>query len=316
MLGTIEDVSINVEERGRETQPPHQGNKKGSGTSKVRVEDLDALSMKVDALEEVLLEMVGRMEYVEKNVGILETHTIGKLESLKNTMETFGSFEVQRMESVCILEAKVMVTIIAMQIKLDTLKTSLERQGSISLGKGGGDKGKEKYGDKSGDGRPLLRKQQDSQKKSYSSPLSCYVCKGPHRKKDCPKLGTLAAMAEEKEVHEEEESNAKMGSLMLLNAVKAKLTPKETKSEDLMYVEAKLNGKPVNIMVDTGATHNFITLEKAKRVGLGMTQGGGWLKTVNSSPEQLNGVARGVELCLGLGVAKQIFLWCQWMTLK
>ena len=55
----------------------------------------------------------------------------------------------------------------------------------------------------------------------------------------------------------------------------------------------------LSIMVDTGATHNFITPDEAKRVGLNVVQGEGWLKTVNSSPKQLNGIAREVDLCLG-----------------
>ncbi|KAK4280464.1 hypothetical protein QN277_012088 [Acacia crassicarpa] len=72
------------------------------------------------------------------------------------------------------------------------------------------------------------------------------------------------------------------------------------KSNGLMYVEAKLNGKPMKVMVDTGATHNVITPEEAKRVSLWVTQPqGGWLKTVNAPAKPLNGVATEVELCLG-----------------
>lgn len=58
-----------------------------------------------------------------------------------------------------------------------------------------------------------------------------------------------------------------------------------------MYVEAKWNGKPVSVILDTGATHNFITPEEAKRVGLNMEQRGGWLKAVNSSPKAKNFMA-------------------------
>lgn len=69
------------------------------------------------------------------------------------------------------------------------------------------------------------------------------------------KLGTLAAMVEGQEGRREEES-AEIGSLRLLNALKAKPSPKPTKSEGLMYVEAKWNGKPASVILDTGATHN------------------------------------------------------------
>ena len=73
--------------------------------------------------------------------------------------------------------------------------------------------------------------------------------------KDCPKLGSVTAMVE----RTEEEANAEMGSLRLLNVMKEKFIPKNTKGEGLMYVDGKINGKPVVIMCDTRATHNFIT---------------------------------------------------------
>ncbi|KAI4324143.1 hypothetical protein L6164_023705 [Bauhinia variegata] len=151
------------------------------------------------------------------------------------------------------------------------------------------------YDDRGSDGKSLPKKQPDSQKKSYSGLLSCYVCKGPHRMKDFPKLGSLAAMVEEKEKYEEK-PGIKLSSLRLLNTIKAKPL---SKSEGLMYVNTKLNGKSVSVVVDTGPTHNFITLEEATRISLNVAHGGGWVKTMNSSPKQLNGIARWLELCLG-----------------
>lgn len=69
-----------------------------------------------------------------------------------------------------------------------------------------------------GNSKTPHKKQADKQKKATSSSISCFVCKGPHRMKDCPKLGTLAAMVEGQEARREEES-AEMGSLRLLNAL-------------------------------------------------------------------------------------------------
>ncbi|XP_012837907.1 PREDICTED: uncharacterized protein LOC105958449 [Erythranthe guttata] len=72
-----------------------------------------------------------------------------------------------------------------------------------------------------------------------------------------------------------------------------------TSSKGLMYVEARINGTPAKVMVDTGATHNFITEEEAKRVGLRWTRRDGWLKAANAKAQPLNGVARDAELHLG-----------------
>ncbi|KAE8699155.1 hypothetical protein F3Y22_tig00110584pilonHSYRG00049 [Hibiscus syriacus] len=94
------------------------------------------------------------------------------------------------------------------------------------------------------------------------------------------------------------ESQAEMGPLQVLNALKAKsltLTP----SNGLMYVEAVINEKPTRAMVDTGATHNFVSKNEANRLGLKYTESKVWLKTVNAQATPLYGVARGVELCLG-----------------
>ncbi|RVW12935.1 hypothetical protein CK203_096851 [Vitis vinifera] len=76
----------------------------------------------------------------------------------------------------------------------------------------------------------------------------------------------LNAMIEEKE----QEDDAKVGSLQLLNALKA------TKA-----------------LVDTGATHNFVSEEEARRLELQASKERGWLKAVNSAAKPSHGVAHG-----------------------
>ena len=66
-----------------------------------------------------------------------------------------------------------------------------------------------------------------------------------------------------------------------------------------MYVKAFINEKPVMAMIDTGATHNFITPDEAKRLGLKIIEKNGWFKSVNNKSEPLNGVTKGVEMTLG-----------------
>ena len=59
-----------------------------------------------------------------------------------------------------------------------------------------------------------------------------------------------------------------MGSMQLLNALKIKKTKKQPQSKGLMYVEAKVNGMSAKAMIDTGATHNFVSEEEARRLKL------------------------------------------------
>ncbi|XP_057733997.1 uncharacterized protein LOC130949239 [Arachis stenosperma] len=83
-----------------------------------------------------------------------------------------------------------------------------------------------------------------------------------------------------------------------MNAVKGKETnPVEKKG--LMYVKAFINEKPVMAMIDTGATHNFITPDEANKLGLKITEKNGWFKPINTKGEPLKGVAKGVEMTLG-----------------
>ena len=76
-------------------------------------------------------------------------------------------------------------------------------------------------------------------------------------------------MIEEKE----KEGDAQVGALQLLNALKVKPMPKTPQIKGLMYVEALVNGKATKALVDTGATHNFVSEDEARRLGTPSIQG-------------------------------------------
>ncbi|KAE8656515.1 hypothetical protein F3Y22_tig00117000pilonHSYRG00231 [Hibiscus syriacus] len=134
----------------------------------------------------------------------------------------------------------------------------------------------------------------EEKKKAFVPKGGCFLCKGSNPMSSCPKLGSLSAIIDRQDT----ESQAEMGSLQVLNALKAKsLTP--TPSNGPMYVEAVINEKLTRAMVDTGATHNFVSKDEANRLGLKYTGSTRWLKTVNIQAVPLHGVARGVELRLG-----------------
>ncbi|KAK2977405.1 hypothetical protein RJ640_009956 [Escallonia rubra] len=172
--------------------------------------------------------------------------------------------------------------------------------------KGGGDKpkawnkGNNQAGTSKSEGHGKLE-----ERRAKSKPKDgCFFCGGPHWARDYPRQGKLNALVEENE--ELEEGAVHMGSLQILNALHAKAVAKVPTGEGqastgkgLLYVEATRNGQPAPVMVDTGATHNFVTMEKAKRLGLKVVGGGGWLKSVNTNAKPLQGAARQVEMCLG-----------------
>ena len=163
-----------------------------------------------------------------------------------------------------------------------------------SSAKGGGDKGKSFSTKK--EGKYSSKKEYEEKKKAFVPKGGCFVCKGPHQMKDCPKLGTLASIAEEREA--QTQVTECVGSIQHINAVKTKEASTAEK-KGLMYVKAFINEKPVMAMIDTGATHNFITPDEARRLGLKITEKNGWFKPVNTKGEPLKGVAKRVEMTLG-----------------
>ena len=67
-----------------------------------------------------------------------------------------------------------------------------------------------------------------------------------------------------------------------------------------MFVEATINGKAAkNVMVDTGATHNFISKVEGKRLGLKLEKNSGRMKAINLKALPTMGMAKKIPLKLG-----------------
>ncbi len=107
-------------------------------------------------------------------------------------------------------------------------------------------------------------------------PLKCFLCGGPHKVSVCRHNGKLTALQSEIRQHpteedtEDEEENIRMGALRFLTALKKQgSTAKKSEGKGLMFIDAAINGKAAkSVMIDTGATHNFISVMEARRLGL------------------------------------------------
>ena len=72
---------------------------------------------------------------------------------------------------------------------------------------------------------------------------------------------------------------------------------KTASGKGLMFVDAILNGKPAkSVMIDTGATYNFISEVEAKRLGLKLEKDVGRMKAVNSKALATTWLAKQVRL--------------------
>ena len=168
-----------------------------------------------------------------------------------------------------------------------------------SHAKGGGDKGYKILNTKEGSSAASINKEGKSgdRRRDFKPKTNCFLCDGPHWARECPKRKALNALIERET--EQEGDDAHMGSMQLLNALKVKTTKEQPQSKGLMYVQAEVNGMSTKAMIDTGATHNFVLEEEARRLKLQTSKEAGWLKAVNSAAKPSQGVAREVTTKIG-----------------
>ena len=128
---------------------------------------------------------------------------------------------------------------------------------------------------------PSKEKTDVGKSKASAPPSGCFLSGGPHRIQECPKPEKLTAlMAEQRE----EGEAPRVNPLQLLNVVCAQL------NGGLMYVQILLNGRNVGAMVDTGATHNFVSQNEVGHYDIKLGEANHSLKAVNLDARPILGV--------------------------
>nr|GEY33033.1 hypothetical protein [Tanacetum cinerariifolium] len=141
-----------------------------------------------------------------------------------------------------------------------------------------------------------IQEKDKSMKTNYKSG-GCFICDTPHRARDFPKKASLNGMS----AHEDEDASndESMASMRILNAIKVKTKVSKVIAKGLQYVEATINGIKVCAFVDTGATHNFVAVDEAERLGINATKGSGTIKAVHSPAKPIHGVAKDAWAKIG-----------------
>nr|GEX80310.1 hypothetical protein [Tanacetum cinerariifolium] len=67
----------------------------------------------------------------------------------------------------------------------------------------------------------------------------------------------------------------------------------------LQYVKATINSVKVRALVASGATHNFVAVDEAERLGINATKGSGTIIAVNSPANPILGVAKDARAKIG-----------------
>ncbi|KAK2988654.1 hypothetical protein RJ640_008994 [Escallonia rubra] len=167
----------------------------------------------------------------------------------------------------------------------------------------------------------------------------CFLCQGPYVIANCPQRQIMNTLfdnmgqvqrgeqsgsqsrhpptEEQTDTQDYEEEDAVRAFPQWCNAVttqvgnpeesstgeKLKEMPPKKKSDvpgkGLMYVDIKVNGKAIRAMVDTGATHNYISSTEVERLGLTLEKGCRRVKAINSAAQPVAGIARSVLIKIG-----------------
>ncbi|GJY15250.1 putative nucleotidyltransferase, ribonuclease H [Tanacetum coccineum] len=172
-------------------------------------------------------------------------------------------------------------------------ESSKPKDQKVDQEKGGGKKNAQPKVDAAR--KPPTRKDKNL-KTSYKSG-GCFICDRLHRARDYPKKASLNGLL----AHEDEEASdgGSMGSIRILNAIKANTEVPKVVGKGLQYVEATINGVKVRALVDSGTTHNFVADDEAKRLGINTTKGSGTIKAVNSLANAIHGVSKDVWAKIG-----------------
>ncbi|KAA0055941.1 uncharacterized protein E6C27_scaffold319G00670 [Cucumis melo var. makuwa] len=145
--------------------------------------------------------------------------------------------------------------------------------------------------------------------------LSCYICGKPHMARECPNKvdfhafqASLIADSDDKSNRVEDEADlvdegekTRIGAIKYMSSLQKKSGERHVPTKGgLMYVDTWINQRQTkSTMVDSGATHNFITEAEARRLGLRWERDSGKMKTVNSIALPIIGLVKRTTIKLG-----------------
>ena len=115
--------------------------------------------------------------------------------------------------------------------------------------------------------------------------------------KNFPSKPKVVAIAQSNAKNEE----SSVGMMQILGAAAATevISWRDPERNSLEYVQMKVEGADMLTMVDNGATHNFMSEDIARRIGLKFVPVKEKMKTMNSPPNCVLGVAEKVDTTLG-----------------
>jgi hypothetical protein len=164
-----------------------------------------------------------------------------------------------------------------------------------------------------------------AQGKSTKPNFTCFICDGPHIARECPKREKLNVIRAG-DSDEDEGVVTHINPMRVINFLVAKSGDaavenrpvdkdlaridalrkgKSGATDNLMYVKIGINGKDVNAMLDSSATHTFVADWLVKELGLGLSDSHTSMKVVNSKAQRIAGMSYDVPITLDQWRGKQ-----------
>ncbi|KAK3041940.1 hypothetical protein RJ639_002248 [Escallonia herrerae] len=139
--------------------------------------------------------------------------------------------------------------------------------------------------------------------------LPWQLSRGLYYGRYCPHNGKMIAFLEKHKGSKRDSSSsnkeARMGTLQMVNAFVQKLKEeaanekKGKKRWGLLYAMEDVAGKTQEALVDTGATHNFMSPRVAEWLGLKPTKDRSWFTAVNAEERPMKGVIKSINMRTG-----------------
>lgn len=136
---------------------------------------------------------------------------------------------------------------------------------------------------------------QDCPKKFKSKPTRpCFICDGHHWTRNCPQKAAMNALVATMAENQKEDQQAQISTIQYLGALVQAMPKKEKEEQDygLQYAKVRINNKETRALIDTGASHNFMDINEAKRLGINYTPSRGTVKAVNTKATQIFGTTK------------------------
>lgn len=70
------------------------------------------------------------------------------------------------------------------------------------------------------------------------------------------------------------------------------MDPNVSHIKGLVYIEVKINGKPIRAMMDTGATHNYLASTEVKRLKIVLEKEKGKVEAISSAAQPIAGATK------------------------